>query len=366
MKAFFNNEPFNANYEADKVINDIKIFKNFFSGYHNGSFIGSLEQSLNLAVEKYYASVIYGFISLFMHFCIKSSGNGIAPYSFPAYLILRGPKSAGKTPFCSFLLKLMFRQYKLNFDEMSGLMRKSENVSPKEGLIPAMLSGQGFPVVIDELTKGRARDYEGSIKNPEIFKHPCSCVIFTCNDDFEISDYIVKRSALFNLDISNNGSGNQKVNSFISNLNNLTGDLYKCFYSRFSQRFQDLLKELNEIRYSSESQNKDIPDIFKLGSEVLKDIFEEYDSSDAMNQYGNITAVGNKVRIKLDWAKEFFDYDFVEHHNDIAAPERIVERVIEKQIPVEVVKEVEPKSLKALSTRLHGYLRIRFSENILI
>lgn len=420
MKAFFNNEPFNANYEAYKVINDIKIFKNFFSGYHNGSFIGSLEQSLNLAVEKYYASVIYGFISPFMHFCIKSSGNGIAPYSFPAYLILRGPKSACKTPFCSFLLKLMFRQYKLNFYEMSGLMRKSENVSPKEGLIPAMLSGQGFPVVIDELTKGRARDYEGSIKNPEIFKHPCSCVIFTCNDDFEISDYIVKRSVLFNLDISNNGSGNQKVNSFISNLNNLTGDLYKCFYSRFSQRFQDLLKELNEIRYSSESQNKDIPDIFKLGSEVLKDIFEEYDCiddvnyikvydssffrdgmsnlnerkkkfiddfefgdwnldtshnllfkvfdgldgkskakefSDAMNQYGNITAVGNKVRIKLDWAKEFFDYDFVEHHNDIAAPERIVERVIEKQIPVEVVKEVEAEKPKGFINKVAWLLK---------
>lgn len=71
----------------------------------------------------------------------------------------------------------MFRQYKLNFDEMSGLMRKSENVSPKEGLIPAMLSGQGFPVVIDELTRSRAKDYEGVIKNPEIFKAPCSCVI---------------------------------------------------------------------------------------------------------------------------------------------------------------------------------------------
>lgn len=245
MKAFFNNEFFATDYKDFNVINDIKIFKNFFSGYHNGSFVGSLEQSLNLAVEKYYASVIYGFISPFMHFCIKLSGNGVAPYSFPGYLILRGPKSAGKTPFCSFLLKLMFRQYKLNFDEMSGLMRKSENVSPKEGLIPAMLSGQGFPVVIDELTRGRAKDYEGVIKNPEIFKAPCSCVIFTCNDDFEISDYIVKRSVLFNIDISNNGSGNQKVNSFISNLNNLTGDLYKCFYSRFSQRFQELLNELS-------------------------------------------------------------------------------------------------------------------------
>ncbi|WP_443682932.1 hypothetical protein, partial [Phascolarctobacterium succinatutens] len=55
------------------------------------------------------------------------------------------------------------------------------------------------------------------------------------------------------------------------------------FYSRFSQHFQDLLKELNEIRYSSESQNKDIPDIFKLGSVVLKDIFEEYDSIDDVN-----------------------------------------------------------------------------------
>lgn len=409
MKAYFNDEPFSTDYEEEKVINDIKIFKNFFSGYHNGSFIGSLNQSLNLAIEKYYASVVYGFVSPFMHYCIKLSGNGVAPYSYPGYLILRGPKSAGKTPFCSFLLKLMFRQYKLNFDEMSGLMRKSENVSPKEGLIPAMLSGQGFPVVIDELTKSRARDYEGTIKNPEIFKNPCSCVIFTCNDDFEISDYIVKRSVLFNLDISNNGSENQKVNSFISNLNNLTGDLYKCFYSRFSQRFQELLHELNEIRHSKESSNKDIPDIFKLGSEVLQEIFDEYDSADdasyikvydssffrdgksnlderkkkfindfefgdwkldtshnllfkvfdgldgkskakefadAMNQYGNITAVSNKVRIKLDWAKEFFDYDFVEHRNDIAAPEHIVERVIEKQVPVEVIKEVEAKKPK--------------------
>lgn len=420
MKAFFNNEFFATDYKEDNVINDIKIFKNFFSGYHNGSFVGSLEQSLNLAVEKYYASVIYGFISPFMHFCIKLSGNGVAPYSFPGYLILRGPKSAGKTPFCSFLLKLMFRQYKLNFDEMSGLMRKSENVSPKEGLIPAMLSGQGFPVVIDELTRGRAKDYEGVIKNPEIFKAPCSCVIFTCNDDFEISDYIVKRSVLFNIDISNNGSGNQKVNSFISNLNNLTGDLYKCFYSRFSQRFQELLNELSEIRYSNESKNKDIPDIFKLGSEVLKDIFEEYDSiddasyikvydssffrdgksnlderkkkfiddfefgdwkldtshnllfkvfdgfdgkskakefADAMNQYGNITAVGNKVRIKLDWAKEFFDYDFIEHCNDITAPERIVERVIEKPIPVEVIKEVEAEKPKGFINKVAWLLK---------
>ena len=63
MKAFFNNEFFATDYKEDNVINDIKIFKNFFSGYHNGSFVGSLEQSLNLAVEKYYASVIYGFIS---------------------------------------------------------------------------------------------------------------------------------------------------------------------------------------------------------------------------------------------------------------------------------------------------------------
>lgn len=413
MKAFFNNEPFTTDYEDSKVNNDIKIFKEFFSGYHNGNFIGILKQSLDLAVKKYYASVIYGFISPFMHYCIKLSGNGIAPYSYPGYLILRGPKSAGKTPFCSFLLKLMFRQYNLNFDEMSGILRKSENVSPKEGLIPAMLSGQGFPVIIDELTRSRAKDYEGIIKNPEIFRSPCSCTIFTCNDDFEISDYIVKRSVLFNIDISNNGLGNGKVNFYISNLNNLTGDLYKCFYSRFAPRFQKLINELSEIRYSKEAKSSDIPDIFKLGSEVLKEIFEEYDTiedtpyiqiynstffrdgqsnlnerkkkfiddfefgdwnldsshnllfkvfegldgktkarefADAMNQYGSIVAVGNKVRIKLDWAKKFFDYDFEEHHNDITAPERIVERVVEKQI--EVVKEIPAEKPKGLLKKL--------------
>lgn len=76
-----------------------------------------------------------------------------------------------------------------------------------------------------------------------------------------------------------------------------------------------------------------------------------------MNQYGNITAVGNKVRIKLDWAKEFFGYDFVEHHNDIAAPERIVERVIEKQIPVEVVKEVEAEKPKGFINKVAWLLK---------
>lgn len=404
LKAFYNNEPYICDYEEDNVINDIKIFKDFFAGYNNGSFVGRLDKSLELAVEKYYASVVFGFISPFMHYCIKLSGNGVNSYSFPSYLILRGPKSAGKTPFCSFLLKLMFNQYRLNFDEMSGLMRKSENVSAKEGLIPAMLSGQGFPVVIDELTRGRARDYEGVIKNPEFYRGPCSCVIFTCNDDFEISDYIVKRSVLFNLDISNDGSCNQKVNSAISSLNNLTGDLYKCFYSKFAERFEKLLAELNTIRHSSDNKDKDIPDVFKLGSEVLREIFIEYggidgadyikiydasfyrdgksnlderkkkfiddfefgdwsldtshnllfkvfegmdgktkarEFADSMNQYGYILAVGNKVRIKLDWAREFFDYDFVENFNDITAPERITERIIEK--PVEVIKEVEAK-----------------------
>lgn len=407
MKAYFNNDEYICNYERDNVIKDINILKNFFNGYSSGNFIGHFNESLNLAIEKYYASIVYAFISPFLHHCIKLSGNGIDSYVFPTYLILRGPKSAGKTPFCGFVLQLMFNQYKLNISEMSGLILKSKKIPSKNkgGLVPAMLSGKGFPVIIDELTRDRARDYEGIIKDPSYYREPCSCVIFTCNDDFEVSDYIVKRSVLFNLDISYSRSGSQKVNSAISELHNITGDLYKCFYKRFSKRFVKLLDDLENIRYAKNNDIQYIPDVFKLGSETLKEIIEEYSSidenetyiriydsnfyrdgqsnleerkkkfiddfefgewsvdkehnliykvfegmdgkskakefSDAMNQYGSISAHGNKVRIKLDWAIDFFNYDFINNYRNTVGMNNSIERV-----EVEKIKEVEVEAEK--------------------
>ena len=91
MKAYFNNDEYICNYERDNVIKDINILKNFFNGYSSGNFIGHFNESLNLAIEKYYASIVYAFISPFLHHCIKLSGNGIDSYVFPTYLILRGP-----------------------------------------------------------------------------------------------------------------------------------------------------------------------------------------------------------------------------------------------------------------------------------
>ncbi|MDO4178109.1 MAG: hypothetical protein Q4D21_02870 [Phascolarctobacterium sp.] len=408
LDIFVNNDVMNLETDDDNIRNDVKIFKDFFEGYHNGCFDGEVDR----AIEKYYASVVYAFISPFFHYCIKKTGSGIDIYEFPCFLILRGPKSAGKTPFFSFLLKLMFNEYGFNCEETGNLIRKSGDMSPQKDLVPAMLSGKGFPILVDELTRDRAKDYEETFKNPRLFlQEYCSCVMFTCNDDFEISDYSLKRSVLFNINMTNNHSKSGKLNSVVSNAGNLTGDLYKEFLHRFIDKFVDYLEELDELKIKSRENRFDltIPDIFVLGSTVLKSIFDDYEDgreckcikiydryfyrdglsnleerkkafmddyyfgvwqvdtkhnalvrkfegmsaqrkakefADSMNQGYNISVSGDTVRIKLEWASHFFNYDFkVDAEKDdapkIIVQEKIVEKIVEKPVVQEVIKEVE-------------------------
>ena len=63
--------------------------------------------------------------------------------------------------------------------------------------------------------------------------------------------------------------------------------------------------------------------------------------SDAMNQYGSISAHGNKVRIKLDWAIDFFNYDFINNYRNTVGMNNSIERV-----EVEKIKEVEVEAEK--------------------
>lgn len=401
MDVYVNDSPVDLDdISKEDISNDIRLFKNFFEGYYNGCFEGAIDR----AVEKYYASVVYAFVSPFMHYCVKKAKFGINSYDFPCYLILRGPKSAGKTPFFSFLLKLMFNEYHFNCEETGSLIRKSSDLSAKQGLVPAMLSGKGFPIIVDELIRDRAKEYEEIFKNPRLFlEEYCSCVLFTCNDDFEISDYSLKRSVLFNINMANNHNQSGILNTVVANTNGLTGALYKEFLARFTDRFVDLINEFDDIKNISENttENLYVPDILKLGSQVLLEIFQDFDDgrdcpyiriydrnfyrdglsnlderksefiedykfgvwqvdekhnalirkfegftaqrkakefADGMNQPYKIRVAGDTVRIDLKWARQFFGYDFRDESED-AKEERVIiqERIIEK--PVEVIQE---------------------------
>lgn len=256
--------------EIKDIDKDIEIFEEFFRGYDDPviGFKGSLTNN----VQKYFATVNYAFCAPFLSVCrYETGGTNIEVIPYPMFLLLKGTTNGGKSMLMRFILKMCFNPYGLNIDYENGLIQKANT----EGNGPAKvqqrrLMMQGFPIMLDEVTKSSWRQYgERFIKTDVIESENISPVIMATNDIAEIEEALAKRTVAFSIDLTIPRISNLTKKAAIKNMNQATGALYREYLKRMMMYLPRFLASFHD------DKEKEAPDLLKMSSMILSSIFEE-------------------------------------------------------------------------------------------
>lgn len=266
-----NGEPLDLTNIADEdVVTDIELLKKFFNGYFDEElpFTGNVIAG----VEKYFATIVYAFAAPFISVCryhyVQHTDD---PFAFPMFLLLRGNSNAGKTQLLKFILRLMFNPYHININNANGVFQSAtaEENAPN-GLLNKVVQAQGFPVMLDELSKGRWKDYEDKVVKRDIVSmEKVSPVLMASNEVSPLGEALIKRTIVFDVNMNVPRRDIRLVRSNIKETKKLTGALYRKFLQKMLLKMPDFMEKFkSEERYA--------PDLFKLSSETLADIFAQY------------------------------------------------------------------------------------------
>lgn len=280
------------NIDMDKVRNDIRIICSFFNGYERCKFRGKVLD----AKQKYFATMNYCFIAPYLHIFLKHCISPAQERAYPIFLLLRGDKSAGKSPLMDFCLRLMLSGYGINFDNAIFNFHDRKKIEDLDGksikvsdyVNSRINQGQGLPVMMDELyPKIYATSVKDCIKGDNRSRIDAfSPIVFASNDVLEFEPNIQKRFVVFNINMAVEDSLADFANKLDALKQMLSGELYKYFLSQFIVRLPGMLEHFDEINnvnlnaLDGNDEDKDeelvpLPDIFECGSEVLKEIFDE-------------------------------------------------------------------------------------------
>ena len=253
----------------DDVAKDMELLIRFFEGYFatDVPFTGNVA----LSVEKYFATIAYAFAAPFISVCryyyAKTSGE---PFAFPMFLLLRGNSNAGKTQLLRFILRLMFNCYHININNSQGVFQSAtaEENSPN-ALLNRTAQAKGFPIMLDELNKLRWKDYADKVVKRDIVQlMNVSPVIMASNEVSPLGEALIKRTIVFDVNMSVPRRGNRLVRSNIRETKKLTGALYKEYLRRMLGAMPEFLNKFN-------NNDRFAPDLFALSSGVLVEIFKE-------------------------------------------------------------------------------------------
>jgi len=266
-----NGEPMDLETNSrEDVGRDIDLLIKFFDGYFatDVPFTGNVA----LSVEKYFATIVYSFAAPFISVCryyyAKTAGE---PFAFPMFLLLRGISNAGKTQLLRFILRLMFNPYHINISNSQGVFQSatSEENSPN-ALLNRTAQAKGFPIMLDELNKLRWKDYADKVVKRDIVNLVnVSPVIMASNEVSPLSEALIKRTIVFDVNMSVPRRGNRLVRSNIRDTKKITGALYREYLHRMLQQMPEFLNRFN-------NNDRFAPDLFALSSMTLVEIFKEH------------------------------------------------------------------------------------------
>lgn len=196
----------------------------------------------------------------------------ILPY--PVFGLIYGQSKAGKTTFLETLLKMMIGQKtKIAASEFT---RKTI-----DGL---RYEVKGAPIIVDDLTSTRFNAHAVETIKNDIYgfsdhntNYPA--VVISANEDVKaVAQEIIRRTVICNVRAGLTNTEVMKSNV----VRKVQKNIGTAFYREYLRRMLDMLPELIESMKDDDSESS--PDILKLSSEIICDIFEQY-SSDTLPTY---------------------------------------------------------------------------------
>ena len=199
--------------------------------------------------------------------------NQIAPANstgkvFPMYMILRGKKNGGKSSIVTTGQKLMF--------DRSLSMIPAKEIAPSN-FESYKLTIKGCPMLIDDGTNRNLQSLKDIVKDDyllisgKVLDH--GTFIFTSNDAEQIRQEISKRVVVFTvLNQTDEDVSTRRDTALKKIQNDMHNALYRAYLAKIFPKVETLTEEI--IAGGKENW---LPDIFKISSETLIELFREHD-----------------------------------------------------------------------------------------
>jgi len=259
-KVDFNGEEFNLNPDKESVSNDIGCITTFLNSLEG--VYGQTKQ----AQKDYFSYMNWYFASAFMPFLKWNAySSGSTQQRFPVYGMLYGPSNGGKSTFIRILSKSVCgKEIPLNASPDF----TTTNISKLK------CGCEGLPINIEDLDGDQFKNHMRMIKNDEwgiqerFINYPA--VSMTTNKVPSIEAPISKRMISFFINV---GIDREYGLNCDTKMNQIVRKIGNSLYSEYVKRMFSEIEEMVEKMHTDEEYQ---PDIFKVSSEVLVQIFHEY------------------------------------------------------------------------------------------
>lgn len=275
-----NDKQWDLNPSEEDVSHDIELLKKYMDGFNPDMFIGNVAKLRSI----YWKTLIYMFASPFIAKIRHEIGNDDWLRYCPVYLLLSGSTDAGKTAFVKLVRKMMFniRYSKPLLNNKYFSTEQSANIK---------LGVKGFPALIDEVTPAQWRTAVNIVKNDADLienhhvNHPCFVLI--ANDLNGVRPEISKRVMVFNPECRMPRDLAMKNGGIVKSIGDQIGNsLYRLFVRKMLEKLPEFIESI--------ANKKEAPDIWKLASGILREIFDYFDAFPEFQQQTWHDYVGEK------------------------------------------------------------------------
>ena len=265
--ASFNGEVWDLNPTDEEIKSDLQKLVEYVDGTEIFTGDISLLKTLYWKIFVYlFVSPFFARLRYFYDRIVPANSTGKA---FPMYMILRGRKNGGKSSIVTTGQKLMFNRVlpKISSKEMA---------ASKFEVYKAKI--KGCPILIDDATNTNLKNLNDIVKDDHTLISEAvtdhGTFIFTSNGAEQIKQEISKRVVVFT--ISNQLDEDVAIRRD-STLHKLQSGMNNALYRHYLKKIFPAVEELTEkIMNIDDAQSEWFPDVFKIASKNLTEIFQEY------------------------------------------------------------------------------------------
>ena len=245
----------------DDVKHDVDLFLQYMKGYEifHGDFA--------YMQQRYYEFANWFFCSPFMAVMRDTARRYNQPLlPYPIFGLVYGQSKAGKTSFLETLLKMMIGQK----------TRISAPEFTRKSIDGLRYEVKGAPIIVDDLTQTRFSQHAvETIKNDDfglsdmMLNYPA--VVISANEDIKaVAQEITRRTVICRVKAGLTNTEVMKSNLVRKVQKNIGTAFYREYLRRMLERIPEMVEELKD------EESDSAPDILKVSSEILYDIFTEY------------------------------------------------------------------------------------------
>ncbi|MGN1089096.1 MAG: hypothetical protein ACI4Q6_01740, partial [Huintestinicola sp.] len=245
----------------DDVKHDVDLFLQYMKGYEifHGDFA--------YMQQRYYEFANWFFCSPFMAIMRDTARRYNQPLlPYPIFGLVYGQSKAGKTSFLETLLKMMIGQK----------TRISAPEFTRKSIDGLRYEVKGAPIIVDDLTQTRFSQHAvETIKNDDfglsdmMLNYPA--VVISANEDIKaVAQEITRRTVICRVKAGLTNTEVMKSNLVRKVQKNIGTAFYREYLRRMLERIPEMVEELKD------EESDSAPDILKVSSEILYDIFMEY------------------------------------------------------------------------------------------